>query len=254
MEKLPLVVEDITQIPEAVRPFYAQDDAGKHVLKLSERVVPMTSLDEFRNKNIELLRERDELTKKFEGIDPEAHRRLLQLEQDYKDAKLVNSGQIEELLSQKTKRMREDYETRLGTLEKNLNDEKAKGADTVQELRQTIVQLEASQAINRVGIPKEGVLPYFCHLARNTWQFVEGKLMAMNGDKVLYGADGVKPMTWDEWALEIRKTHSNMFEPSQGGGSRGGGAGGVGNLGAQVKDIPAGERLRMIREGTLQTK
>lgn len=62
------------EIPAEHLPLYAERD-GAWILDV-EGAVEKTKLDEFRNTNVALLKERDELKKRFEGIDPEQVRNL----------------------------------------------------------------------------------------------------------------------------------------------------------------------------------
>ena len=57
------------EIPAEQQPFYVERD-GAWTLD-AEGVVEKTKLDEFRTTNVNLLRERDDLAKRFEGIATE---------------------------------------------------------------------------------------------------------------------------------------------------------------------------------------
>ena len=62
------------EIPAELQPFYAERD-GAWLLD-ADGVVEKSKLDEFRTTNVNLLKERDDLAKRFEGIDPEEVRQL----------------------------------------------------------------------------------------------------------------------------------------------------------------------------------
>ena len=62
------------EIPAEQQPFYVERD-GAWTLD-AEGIVEKTKLDEFRTTNVNLLRERDDLAKRFEGIDPDQVREL----------------------------------------------------------------------------------------------------------------------------------------------------------------------------------
>jgi hypothetical protein len=62
------------QIPAEQAGLYIERD-GAFVLD-AEGVVEKAKLDEFRQTNIALSKERDELKRRFEGIDPDEVRRL----------------------------------------------------------------------------------------------------------------------------------------------------------------------------------
>ena len=62
------------QIPAEQSSFYVERE-GAWVLD-ADGVVEKSKLDEFRNTNVALLKERDDLKKRFEGIDPDEVRKL----------------------------------------------------------------------------------------------------------------------------------------------------------------------------------
>ena len=63
------------EIPAEHLPLYAERDGG-WVLDV-DGAVEKTRLDEFRTTNVSLIKERDDLKKRFDGIDPDEGRRLM---------------------------------------------------------------------------------------------------------------------------------------------------------------------------------
>ena len=62
------------EIPSGLAEYYEERDGGFHLAV--EGMVPKGKLEEFRNNNIELTRERDELKQKLDGIDVDEYRRI----------------------------------------------------------------------------------------------------------------------------------------------------------------------------------
>jgi hypothetical protein len=54
----------------------------------------------------------------YKGVDPEKYKQISKQIQDLEDKKLLDAGKVEELLNQKTEKMKNDYETRLEALSK----------------------------------------------------------------------------------------------------------------------------------------
>ncbi|MGD0614233.1 MAG: hypothetical protein ABSA69_02190 [Verrucomicrobiota bacterium] len=50
-----------------------------------------SKLDEFRSTNVALLKERDDLKKRFEGIDPDEFRRLADEKRGFEEAQQVKA-------------------------------------------------------------------------------------------------------------------------------------------------------------------
>ena len=248
MGKLRFQVEDIQDIDEPLRGFYQEVD-GNYVLNTEEKLVPASKLIEFRDNNITLKQQLETFQNKYKDVDLDEIEKLRKLKQDVEDSKLVEFGKIDELVSQKTQRMRMDLENQVNNLKGQLEAEQKKSNESLQSMQQTVIELEATKPITNVGVPKDGVMQFFNHLARSEWKFVDGRMVAMNGDRIMYGTDGITPMTWEEWAIEKRKTYGNMFEPSQGTGSRGGGQ--VGFNATALKDLTPSERMKLHHEGKL---
>src|SRR6187431_1205123 len=78
------------EVPAEHLSLYAERD-GSWVLDV-EGAVEKTKLDEFRNNNLVLAKERDELKQRFDGIDPELARTLLTEKQKAEEEKLLRGN------------------------------------------------------------------------------------------------------------------------------------------------------------------
>jgi hypothetical protein len=77
MDGLDFLLESLDAVPEPLRQFYVERKGGGFQLKV-KGVAPKSEVDQFRETNIRLMKERDEINKRYEGIDPDAARRLAQ--------------------------------------------------------------------------------------------------------------------------------------------------------------------------------
>jgi hypothetical protein len=71
MPKLKHTIADLIEVPGPLRDYYTKTADGKFALDL-ESHPDSAKVTEFRDKNIALLKERDDLKARFDGIDPEA--------------------------------------------------------------------------------------------------------------------------------------------------------------------------------------
>ena len=78
------------EVPAELASFYVERD-GAFVLD-AEGAVEKAKLDEFRNTNVSLIKERDDLKKRYEGIDPEQARAALTEKQRAEEEKLLSGG------------------------------------------------------------------------------------------------------------------------------------------------------------------
>lgn len=221
-------------IPEAVKSLYVEKD-GRWVLEVegmvsSEEMSSLRSkVDEFRQNNITL----NEKLKNFDGKkvltaeEQEEFARLVKQQEDIEDKKLIDAGKIDELLANRTEKMRKDYEGRITSLEDSLAKEKQAGDANRQRLSKVMIRSEVSQLLSDQGIvPVKGALEDIYARAAATWRVDDesGALQAVNGagDKV-YGSEG-KELTLVEWGQGLVKDAPYLFSENKGSGGQGGGA------------------------------
>lgn len=216
-------------------------------------VVPGAKLDEFREKNIAVMKEQETLKKSAAtleallGKDGDGKVRatedfvkeidtLRQTAQQVADGKLKASGDIEKELTTRTESMKATYEAKLNEAGKSLGETKAALAALDAKLKQTTVDNAISIAS---GDEKIGVNPHalsdVMRRAREVFKVTDtGTLEAMENGVVLRGEDGVAPMTVTEWIKSLRKTAPHYFKSSGGGGAAGGNGGADGGLSADA--------------------
>ena len=93
--------ESKEQVPTNHLPFYAERD-GAWILD-AEGAVDKSKLDEFRNSNVALMKERDELKKRFEGIDPEEVRKLAEEKRKLEEERQLKAGEVDKVSAKRLK-------------------------------------------------------------------------------------------------------------------------------------------------------
>lgn len=202
-------------------------------------------------KNSELLgklKERDEAIKRFDGIDPDAVRGILQRFSDDEEAKLIAGGKIDEVLNRRTDRMKQDYDKQF----------QAKDAELQRYLHanQKLAQRALSDAVAKAAV-KAGALPtalddIVLRAQHSGWTVNEdGEVIARKGEEVLFGKDGKTPLTAEEWAESLREAAPHLFQQPQGTGapgSRGGGSGKTMKRADFARLTPA-EQVKTVQSG-----
>lgn len=229
---------------------------------MTVNVVPAAKIDEFRDNNISLSKQRDELLAKLTplhgivGDDVEGFTKSLeelrQTAQRVKDGELKETRSIEEALHKRTEELRKDYDTRLQTVGKEGAAWRSKyeGLDT--QYRRSLV----ANAITQAAMHKDsGVNPAaigdVTRAAYETFKVGDdGKLVPMDGEATIYGSDGITPMTPSEWLGKLKESKSHYFLQSNGGGAGGDGQGGankklMGHDKTQLGKLSAAERLEV---------
>lgn len=225
-----LFFESLDQLPEGLREAATTNELGKVVVN----VVPKAKLDEFRENNIKIVKERDDLaalagkakeilgTEDFEAAAANLNE-LRTTHQRVKDGQLVENKGLEEALQERTTKMREEYSAEVTKHASEAKGWKDKFTAVDQKLRRTHVD----RAITDVVLDENnGVHPKALTdiLSRAYGVFEvsdDGKLTAKRGDAVLYGSDGATPLSAKEWILGLKEEAPYFFKGSNGGGASG---------------------------------
>jgi len=189
-------VEDVKEVT------YSEDEYGQ----LKGKV------DEFRSTNVKLMKDIENLTSKFEGIDVDSYNEMSKNQQAMKDKKLISEGKIDELLEERTKTMRKQHNDAL---------EKMQGQNGV--LNKQLETLVIDNAVRDNAI-KSGVVDTAIDdiLLRSqaVFSLKEGQAIPHDRDgNVIYGEGTTEPMTVKEWIEMQVDIAPHLFKSSTGSGS-----------------------------------
>lgn len=227
--------DTLDECPEGLRPFAKNDENSGRVVV---NVVPEVKLSEFRDKNIQLSKDNEDLIAKntvlssIVGENPDEFKtqldELRSVNQRVRDGELKEGRQIEEAIAKRTEEMRKGYIDQLSNeaREKNVWKQRAE-----QENARYKEQVVVSAIRAACSTPELGVLPNavddIVERAKRTFKVSDdGKLTAYNGDAMIYGADGASSVTPAEWVAKLRETQGYFFKGSHGGGAGSEGGGG----------------------------
>lgn len=227
--------DTLDECPEGLRQHARTDDATGRV---SVNVVPESKLSEFRDKNIQLSKDNEDLIANYTvlkgivGDSPDEFKaqldELRSVNQRVKDGELKEGRHVEEAIAKRTEEMRKGYTDQLASeaREKNAWKQRAE-AENARYKEQVVVSSIRAACSN----PELGVLPNavddVVERAKRTFRVTDdGKLTAYNGDAMIYGADGASSVTPTEWVGKLRETQAHYFKGSHGGGAGGEGQGG----------------------------
>lgn len=241
-----ITFDTLDTIPDGLKEHAKKDDAtGKFVVS----VVSEVKLNEFRDTNVRVSQERDALgvvvqkIKPLIGDDIDAfitqYTELAATAQQVKDGKLKASDAIEAEIANRVTSMKSGFETQLTQAQQALVQERNARVEATQKYNRSIIDQNVTQA---VIMPTSGANPEALNdiLTRAYGVFqvqADGKLIAKDGEAVIYGADGVAPMTPMEWMTKLRVQAPYFFKPSGGGGANNGqNTGGTQERGGMTKE------------------
>lgn len=241
-------LETLDGVDESLAEHYVQDPAsGKFVIQV-DGMVPKARLDEFRNNNNALMKERDSFKIQLEemstnyGATPEEVAELRKLADSVKDKKVFDDDGIEALVEKRISSLKAEKEAEIRNRDKQIKDLAADREHWAHKYQRTVVDRELRDAALKAGV-KASALPDVTLRGQGMWHLNDdGKIVAKDhhGDLV-YGADGVSLMSAEEWMTgPLREAAPHFFEPSGGGGANGGGGPG----GSRATNVRAKSDLR----------
>jgi hypothetical protein len=238
------------EIPAEHLALYAERE-GAWVLDV-EGAVEKSKLDEFRTSNVALMKERDELKQRFDGIDPEQVRQLAEEKRKLEEAAQLKAGEFDKVLEARTKALRTDFDKQLSTLTADRDAMHARIASI--QIDQGVMTAATKRGLRASAIPD------ITARARGAVKLVNGApvVLGADGQSPRAGKDGVTPMTLEEWVdLQVSEA-PHLFESNPGGGAAGGpggrplGAGGAGAHGVAGRNPFRRETWNLTEQMKLQ--
>jgi hypothetical protein len=216
-----LKYDSLKEIPaEDVRLYVEREGAWHLDADLKEE---RAKLAEFRSNNLALIKERDDLKNRFEGIDPEQVRKLSEEKQRLEDEQRVKAGEFDKVLDGRLKTAKSEWDKQFAavTSERDALSSRL----TVIQIDQGVIAAATKRGLRATAIPD------ITARARSVFKLVNGVPTAFDADgkTVRVGKDGIAPMTLEEWLDAQVSEAPHLFESNAGGGAAGNGSGGVGN-------------------------
>ena len=232
------------EIPAGLEAHYEERD-GWWVLD-AEGAADKSKLDEFRNTNVALLKERDELKVRFEGIDPDEVRKLATEKKRLEDEQRLKAGEFDKVLEGRLKSAKADWDKQLATVTSERD-----------ALNARLVSIQIDQAVvteaTKRGL-RATAMQDITSRARSTFRLVNGVPQAFeaDGQTLRLGKDGLTPMTLAEWIDTQVSDAPHLFESNAGGGAAGNASGGGATARASVRKPFRKETWNLTEQMKLQ--
>lgn len=214
---LKAVLDTLDGVDAAIQPLYKKGDDNKFRLEV-EGLVPAEKLVEFRNNNITL----KQALEKYEGLDPEKYRKLLDLEKLMEKGGVIKQEDIDKIVGERTGRLQEEFNTKLTEKDTEITTLNTK-------LSSVLIDSAAKSAAVTAGVISTAVDDVVLR-AKAVFHVKNGEVVALdNRGQVMYGKNATDPLTISEWITDLKKTAPHLFQGMRGSGA-GGGGGGPGGL------------------------
>jgi hypothetical protein len=112
---LKLRVASKDQLTDKQLPYYMERDGG-WVLDVEGGLTEKAKLDEFRAANIALKKEVEDLTARFEGIDPAEVRKLAEEKRKLEEQQALKAGEFDKVLDARLKSVKADHDKAVAAL------------------------------------------------------------------------------------------------------------------------------------------
>ena len=206
MLKFKIDSDSFDKLNDVEKTFYAM--AGDGYQLQVEGATDKSKLDEFRASNVELMKNQEA----YKGVDLDKYRKLEEQERKLRDKELIDKGEFDTLVAERTASIHSDYEAKIANLNEQLNTTKTSftGLQT-----KHFIEGEASKAF---GVHKINPEAYDSVMAqiKSKFSMDNGNVIARDGETILAGADGNLTVS------EFVASQPEIFKiQSQGGNAKG---------------------------------
>src|SRR5438445_5512697 len=137
------------EVPAELQSLYVERDGG-WVLD-ADGAVDKSKLDEFRNTNVALIKERDDLKKKFDGIDPEEVRKLAEEKQRLEEAQQLRGGEVEKVVEGRLRTAKTEWDRQISAVTSERDSLSARL--TAIQINQGVITTATKKGLRPTAIP-----------------------------------------------------------------------------------------------------
>ena len=220
------VIESQEAIPEGLADHYEEQD-GRFILKV-DGLVPKAKVDEFRQNNVSLMKERQELNKKlseFEDFDVEQAREALKFREDVEKQNLMDKGQYEELLKKEIAQLDKQHGKQIKQLQENVENAQKELANKQRLLNQNVIDKTVQETLDNKPMLTNVARMLLMDRAKQSFNVDDtGKIVAKDEDNnIRYAKNGVDLYGISDYIEDYILDYQNdpsFVKPSTGGGAR----------------------------------
>ena len=214
-----------TEIPGSMQEHYSEKD-GKWLLQLDPPIEDVTGLKNALNQERTLRRDAEKAVTdfkvKFEGIDPDEHRKLQERVKGLDDADVYDKQGIEALVLRRTESMKADHERQMASVRRENDQLKTTSADLDRRWRQDRIKTALIDAVTKAGVYEKAIDDaVYRGLSVFTDLDDQGQVVARKGEEVVYGKDGITALQPSEWIQTLKTSGQapHLWPSSSGGGA-----------------------------------
>ena len=217
---LPYKTKTKDEIPPELQRFYVERE-GVWVLDLVGGV-DKARVDEILAANATLTKRIEDHEHRFQGIDPDEVRKLIEDKRKLEEAQQLKAGEFERVLESRVTTVKSTLEKQLGVVAAERDSLHARLSSI--QIDQAVLTEATQRGLRPTAIPD------ITARARSTFRLVNGtpQALAADGQTARVGRDGLTPLTVAEWIEQQLAEAPHLFAANAGGGAAGDGSGGAG--------------------------
>jgi len=220
------VIESSEAIPEGLAEHYEEQD-GRFVLKVDGHV-PKSRVDEFRNNNIKLMKEKEAIQARLselDDLDVEQAREAIRFKEEMENQKLMDKGQFDELMKKQTEQMSKQHEKQIRALQENIEVTQRELEAKQRLLNQSVIDRNVQDALDQKPMLTNVARMLLMDRAKTTFSVDEaGRVVSKDGDgNIRFAKNGVDIYGINDYIDDYIVDYQNdpsFVKPSTGGGAR----------------------------------
>lgn len=238
-------ISKLEDVAEGVQEFYTLQEDGSYLLDAESEDLPgvKVALERERENVLKAKKEAARLREQYKGIDLDEYQRILDDAEQLKKKKLLDSGQVDEVIAQRMAKAQKESQEREDALT-------ARNSTLAKQLQKELIDNRLNDLATKNGVRPEALRDVRLR-GQQTWRINEqGEPVALDGDKVLYGKDPTQPLTMQEWFTDEKKDSPQWFGESSGANSPPGNTQtrGNGQFVLTQEEAKNPQRYRMVKE------
>lgn len=239
------------EIPESLREHYTEKE-GRFVLQTDPPTEDVTGLKTALDSERRLRRDAESqvstFKSKFEGIDPAEVGQMRERLESLKDKEIYDKEGLEALVGRRTQALQDDKARQIAARDRALEAAEAKYNELDTRWRTDRIQTAMTSDFIKAEV-RDYAMEDAIGRGSKVFRDIDerGQPVAKNGDEIIYGKDGITPLTPHEWVVGLRTKGlaPHFWASSSGSGAPGGLMNGAG--GKDYSKLPTIERITQWR-------
>lgn len=213
------------KLPKDQQSMYVEKDGKYHLdIEVEDTQGLKSALEKEREARKTAEKAAKDLAKKFEGLDADELRKLLEKLGGDEEAQLIKAGKIDEVVTRRMEKANKAHAKAVEELQKEV--EAANGRTS--KYSQRVLDNAVREAATKAGLHANAVDDALFR-ARTMFSLnEEGVVVQLKDNEVVMGKDGKTPFSPGEWLESMKDTAPHWFPSSGTGGGAPGGGKGVG--------------------------